>query len=460
MNDKKVLICAAAGAALVICSIFFGGNALLKSRRSALENKSELVVAINSDMPGIFAAEDGLAGYVLQILESYAAYAGVELSILDAGSAKSGSDMLAAGGVDMAAGIFNSSEKLAGSVVLYDTYFSVLGKKVSAKDFAGKPDSVFDALKNKKVVISRSFQSTKIYHMMLDSLRNTEFFVSSQDPVDVFKEIAAGKYDYYMCEKTEAMMGVSLDRNLKCLHTFDERIQVTAAFGNKRGALAGDFAQWLSEYRMTDEYAMLSYLYFEHGAASQMISGHHYAPKHVISPYDHVMREVGEREGADWRLMSAIAYNESRFKPDVVSKNGAKGLMQIMPVVSRQFGVPDEKVMEPEVNITLAVKLLNKIERMMEIPDDVPYRDRMALVLASYNCGIGHVSDARRLAVKYGADKNSWDDVSEFLKKKAHPEYYQDEVVSSGRFRGGSQTIAFVNKVMGRYSSYCTVAML
>ena len=42
-------------------------------------------------------------------------------------------------------------------------------------------------------------------------------------------------------------------------------------------------------------------------------------------PYDHVIRNISEREGNDWRLMSAIAYHESRFKADIVSRRGARG---------------------------------------------------------------------------------------------------------------------------------------
>lgn len=44
-----------------------------------------------------------------------------------------------------------------------------------------------------------------------------------------------------------------------------------------------------------------------------------------------------EKEGYDWRLISAIAYSESRFNPYVVSRKGAKGLMQVMPRVARQL---------------------------------------------------------------------------------------------------------------------------
>ena len=67
--------------------------------------------------------------------------------------------------------------------------------------------------------------------------------------------------------------------------------------------------------------------------------------RYVISPYDHVIRNISEREGNDWRLMSAIAYHESRFKADIVSRRGARGLMQIMPAVARQFDVASEEAL-------------------------------------------------------------------------------------------------------------------
>ena len=59
----------------------------------------------------------------------------------------------------------------------------------------------------------------------------------------------------------------------------------------------------------------------------------------IISSYDEMMRRISKEEGQDWLLMSAIAYNESRFHSDIVSKQGAIGLMQIMPIVGKQFNV-------------------------------------------------------------------------------------------------------------------------
>ena len=180
--------------------------------------------------------------------------------------------------------------------------------------------------------------------------------------------------------------------------------------------------------------------------------------EYTISAYDNLIRRVSAEAGNDWRLMSAIAYHESRFTPDIVSKRGAKGLMQIMPIVARQFNVPQEQVLDPETNVRLANLLYNKIAQMLRLPASTPQRDRMSLILASYNGGIGHVSDARRLARHYGENPNSWEVVSRYLALKADPAYYEQEVVRCGRFTGYGQTRAYVSDVMNRYSKYCRLA--
>ncbi len=179
---------------------------------------------------------------------------------------------------------------------------------------------------------------------------------------------------------------------------------------------------------------------------------------YVISAYDNLIRSISEQEGHDWRLMSAIAYHESRFMPDLTSRSGARGLMQIMPSVARQFDVPTESIADPETNVWLANKLMTKLMAMLRFPMGTSMEDRMSIVLASYNGGIGHVNDARRLARYYGENPNSWEVVARYLKLKADPEYYQSEVVKCGRFTGSRQTLAYVEDVIGRYNKYCRIA--
>ncbi|HIY68316.1 MAG TPA: transglycosylase SLT domain-containing protein [Candidatus Alistipes intestinigallinarum] len=181
-------------------------------------------------------------------------------------------------------------------------------------------------------------------------------------------------------------------------------------------------------------------------------------PRNVISAYDNLIRRVSEQEGNDWRLMSAIAYHESRFTPDITSRSGARGLMQIMPSVARHFEVPLDRISDPETNVWLANKLMTEIQSTLRLPESTPEKDRMSIVLASYNSGIGHVSDARRLARLHGENPNSWEVVARYLTLKAQPEYYENEVVKCGRFTGSRQTLAYVDDVIGRYDKYCRMA--
>ena len=180
--------------------------------------------------------------------------------------------------------------------------------------------------------------------------------------------------------------------------------------------------------------------------------------EYIISPYDQIMQSVGIESGIDWRLLSAIAHTESNFRADAVSNQGAMGLMQIMPHIGEHFGLTAEELVVPLNNIRTAAALLEEINSMIKVPNSASVEDSMSLVLASYNGGLGHVADARRLARAHGADMNSWEDVAHYLSLKSEPEYYQHEVVSYGKFTGSRQTIAYVRNVMKRYRRYCTIA--
>ena len=178
----------------------------------------------------------------------------------------------------------------------------------------------------------------------------------------------------------------------------------------------------------------------------------------VISRFDNIMRKVGAEEGQDWRLMSAIAYSESRFIENLESNQGAKGIMQIRPVVARHFKMPVDSINDTETNIRLAGMLLSELNDMLRMPSSTPEHDRLSIILASYNAGIGHVLDARRLARSEGANPNSWADVSRYLCLKSMPDYYQKEIVKCGKFTGSDQTLNYVGQVMRKYDQYCKIA--
>lgn len=181
---------------------------------------------------------------------------------------------------------------------------------------------------------------------------------------------------------------------------------------------------------------------------------------YTISRFDSLMQRIGEEQGQDWRLMSAIAYHESRFIEGLESTRGATGIMQIRPVVARHFNVDVEQLSNTETNIRLAGMLLSELESMLEIPTDTPNQDRLSIILACYNAGIGHIADARRLARHEGGNPNSWEDISRCLKLMSDPAYYELDVVRYGKFNGSKQTLGYVREVMSKYNDYCSIAQL
>ena len=173
---------------------------------------------------------------------------------------------------------------------------------------------------------------------------------------------------------------------------------------------------------------------------------------YVISAYDNLIRNISEEEGHDWRLMSAIAYHESRFTPDITSRSGAKGLMQLMPATSRLMGVPPGKEQDPEESIKAAVKYIANMQRTFSKVTDK--EEQAKFILAAYNCGIGHVTDAMALAEKYGRNRYLWEHhVAHYMLLKSNKEYYQDPVCKNGYLRG-SDTYEFVREILARAELY------
>ena len=447
-------------ATVLILTLFYGCDTATDHVKQ--NRDKELVVVMDIDMPGYFVLNGESYGYQYDLLKDYAQDRGMNLRVIVGKTHREAEKLLERGQADLVAGLSTQtlpSMESPSNVPLYTTSYVILTRVKEARTFGTRePFSLPGELRGKRVLISSGFKSSKNYDPLLDSLRGSDTFLSARNAMELIEALSDGRYDYLICEKSEAQLGCALVRNIRQVYDFSERIPVDATFSQQqRGtALREDFSTWLADYRNGKEYAMLNCLYFEKGIVGQLIGEQTGRSDGGISAYDNIIREVSEREGFDWRLLSAIAYSESRFNPYIVSNKGAKGLMQIMPVVARQFNISDSEVMKPEINVMLAAKLLNKIERTLRISPSASYADRMSIILACYNGGIGHVLDARRLAAKYGGNPDSWADVSLFLQRKADPAYNQDEVVQCGTFNGSGQTLAFVNTVMDRYSTYCS----
>ena len=101
------------------------------------------------------------------------------------------------------------------------------------------------------------------------------------------------------------------------------------------------------------------------------------APVAPDRAFDPIIAEASSEYGVDPELVRAVIRAESKFDPNAQSGVGAQGLMQLMPVLSKELGVQDP--FNPRDNIFGGVKYLGKmLDR---------HNGDVTLALASYNAG-------------------------------------------------------------------------
>ncbi len=165
-----------------------------------------------------------------------------------------------------------------------------------------------------------------------------------------------------------------------------------------------------------------------------------------VSPYDELFKAAAAEFDLDWRLLAALAFQESRFDPDAVSWAEAVGLMQVRPVFA---GIDADSLRVPAVNVTYGARHL---KRLLEAYSFLPERERLRFAIAAYNCGKGHLDDARMLSIRRGLDPNLWEgSVRESLLLLREPQYHRHARYGYVR---GSQTVAYVRDVLERYEVF------
>lgn len=137
-----------------------------------------------------------------------------------------------------------------------------------------------------------------------------------------------------------------------------------------------------------------------------------------ISPYDDIIKKYSQRIGIDWRLLSAIIYQESKFSMGASSGKSAQGLMQLKKSTAASYGVED--IYNPESNIKAGTMHFDHLLKT--------YRDEgldsvnvIKFALAAYNAGEGNIQSRRENAAERGFDPNDWDEVQKSLKSTYKP---------------------------------------
>jgi membrane-bound lytic murein transglycosylase F len=159
-----------------------------------------------------------------------------------------------------------------------------------------------------------------------------------------------------------------------------------------------------------------------------------------LPEYEAIIKKAAEKYGFDWRLITAIIYQESHFDPQAKSHRGALGLMQLTRLTAEEMGVTDR--LDPEQSISGGVKYLRRLYRSYDKAEGL---DRLLITLASYNVGPRHITNAQRIARKRGLAPHKWSSLEETLPLLCYEKYVQNDEFGYCR---GAEPVRYVDRVL------------
>jgi membrane-bound lytic murein transglycosylase F len=159
----------------------------------------------------------------------------------------------------------------------------------------------------------------------------------------------------------------------------------------------------------------------------------------VLPRYAPTFKQAQDLTGIDWRLLAALSFQESHWRPLATSPTGVRGLMMLTSATADDLGVSNR--LDPHESILAAGRYFLSIKE--RLPESIPEPDRTWMALASYNVGLGHLRDARILAKRKKLNPDSWVDVRKVLPLLSRSEYYNS--LKYGFARGGEAVILTEN---------------
>ncbi|MCK5776481.1 MAG: transporter substrate-binding domain-containing protein, partial [Bacteroidales bacterium] len=309
-------------------------------------------------------------------------------------------------------------------------------------------------LQGKKVYIQKGSSFIQRLHNINNETGGEMEIIEVDKSIDeLITEVAKGDITYTVCDSHVAKINKKYHKNIDIetqLGSYSQNLAWAFPLGYDSLVIACN--KWLKDYKRSKEFYYVYNKYFKNSRTIMMANSEYNSYNgNKLSPFDEIIKEYSEIVNWDWKLLASLIYQESKFDPHAESWAGAFGLMQMMPETAKEFHLTESSTADKQIKA--GVKYLQSIDRQLKkhIPDSI---ERRKFVMASYNVGMAHVLDARRLAEKYDKNPEIWENnVDFYLLNKSKPKYYKDPVVYYGYCRG-SEPYKYVNQIYKRFDNY------
>lgn len=429
-----------------------------KSELEQIRARGVLRVGTLNNQLSYYIGPDGPSGLDYELAREFARELGVKLEMKPAYRLSSLFPALKNGEIDIiAAGLSQSEQRLkdyrAGPAYYYVSQQVVYKKGQwrprNIEQLIAKQDELYLESGDApifSVVNDSHFENT------LDSLKSTytefRYYVDNNADVnDLLKLVSQGELKFTMADSVEISLSQRIYPDIATAFEMTEDQPISWFMRRSDDeSLYAMMIEFFGNLKQSGSLASLEEKYIGHIGTFDYVDTRAFirALDSRLPKWMPLFQKYSEE--FDWRLIAALAYQESHWNPNAKSPTGVRGMMMLTLPTARSVDVTNR--LNPEQSVRGGVEYLR---RMMErIPDSIPDHEKIWFALASYNVGYGHMMDARRLTKLQGGSPDAWADVKDRLPQLRQKKYFTQTRYGYAR---GDEALSYVENIRRYYQS-------
>ena len=270
---------------------------------------------------------------------------------------------------------------------------------------------------------------------------------AEKDIEELLEMVAKGELDYTISDSNILAVARRRYANLGIGFSITDSLQLGWMLNKDTDdSLRAALLEYFGDLQSSGKLAVLEDKYYGHVRSFDFVDTRAFmrAVKRTLPTYkDMFEAHAGD---LDWRLLAAIAYQESHWNPKAVSPTGVRGIMMLTQAAAKDMGIKTRVDAEQSINggSRYFASMLKRIPARIQEPD------RIWMALASYNIGLGHLEDARRLTERLGYNPDLWIDVKKHLPLLRQKKYYKTTRYGYSR---GNEAVSYVDNIRRYYDS-------
>jgi len=420
-----------------------------------LEPGDEFVILTRNSPTTYYFDGDEPTGFEYELAAAYAQSRGLSLRIKVAFTLEELIAMLSAGEGHIAAAGLRLTPERAAKFTATDSYLAQQ-PLIIYKSGSRRPRDLTELMGRDIVVLAGSSHVERLATLREELPDLTWREIRAADTLELMKLVTEEKAELAIIDSVEFQVQQQLFPRLVAALELDTESGIAWYLPNLAGAaeLQADLNTFLRESEQNGALTTLKDKHFGSIEFASRISSFTFQRKvrEDLPTWRPLIEAVAREYQMDWRLLAAVAYQESHWNPRAKSPTGVRGMMMITRSTAEELGVTNR--LDPKESLRGGARFLKNLSR--RLPTDIEEPDRTWLALAAYNIGMGHLEDARRITERSGLDPHRWQDVREHLPDLQNPDIYP---TTRYGFARGKEAVTYVDNIRHYFSALQLTAM-